>query len=512
MDDFWQTCVAQLTQELPAQQISAWVQPLVPLAFDATQGVLRVAAPNPFKLKWARENYLTRIEALASRWYERPVTVTFELAAAAKTSKPVAGTPADGLSPTSNIATAPAAAHGTGLACPPSLNGHDAGALAQDAQDSIQNGVSKDTRPGDTQALAHPPATQAPTHKVVRNGSGLIADLRFDNFVTGQANQLAHAAALQVAQNPGGPYNPFFLYGDTGLGKTHLMNAIGHAFLANNRQARVRYIHANEYFNGMIAAIQNHRMDAFKQDYQSLDLLLIDDIQFFDGNKVRTREEFFYVFEAMVARRNKQIIITSDKYPKELPLDNRLTSRFASGLTVAIEPPELEMRVAILLSKAQAKGIVMPDDVAFFIAKHVRSNVRELEGALNTVWAHHANFPGRRGPLSVDICKEALKAVISLSHGQVTVENIQKTVAEYFGIKVAEMYSQRRAVKSARPRQVAMFLARELTNKSYPEIASLFAKKDHTTVISAIKRVTELRAKQPDLHHAIHVLEQTLRG
>jgi len=493
MNEFWQTCVAQLAQELPAQQISAWVQPLAPLAFDETQGMLRVSAPNPFKLKWARENYLTRIEALASDWYERPVKVAFELAAAANGTalKTAAAAPA---------ASPPPAASTMAQASFNGSHGRHAGQRTQGAQEDERS------------RAALPPVIAPPVQHAIRNGSGLITDLRFDNFVTGQANQLAHAAALQVAQNPGGPYNPFFLYGDTGLGKTHLMNAIGHAFLANNQQARVRYIHANEYFNGMIAAIQNHRMDAFKQDYQSLDLLLIDDIQFFDGNKVRTREEFFYVFEAMVARRNKQIIITSDKYPKELPLDSRLTSRFASGLTVAIEPPELEMRVAILLSKAQAKGIAMPDDVAFFIAKHVRSNVRELEGALNTVWAYHANFPGRRGPLSVEICKEALKAVISLSHGQVTVENIQKTVAEYFGIKVAEMYSQRRAVKSARPRQIAMFLARELTNKSYPEIASLFAKKDHTTVISAIKRVTELRAKQPDLNHAIHVLEQTLRG
>jgi len=469
MNDFWQNCVAQLAQELPAQQISAWVQPLTPLAFDEAQDTLRVSAPNPFKLKWARENYLNRIEALASAWYRRPIRVAFELDAGSKR----------GAKPAPARAAAGSALAASGMSAPTAL------------------------------PEAAPPATPEP--RPVRNTSGLISDLRFDNFVTGQANQLAHAAALQVAQNPGGPYNPFFLYGDTGLGKTHLMNAIGHAFLASHPQARVRYIHANEYFNGMISAIQNHKIDAFKQDYQSLDMLLIDDIQFFDGNKVRTREEFFYVFEAMVARRNKQIIMTSDKYPKELPLDSRLTSRFASGLTVSIEPPELEMRVAILLSKAQAKQINMPDDVAFFIAKHVRSNVRELEGALNTVLAY-ANFPGQNRPLSVEVCKEALKAVISLAHGQVTVENIQKTVAEYFGIKVAEMYSQRRAVKSARPRQIAMFLARELTNKSYPEIASLFAKKDHTTVINAIKRVSELRAKQPDLNHAIHVLEQTLRG
>jgi len=359
----------------------------------------------------------------------------------------------------------------------------------------------------------------APVQNTVHNGSGLIADYRFDNFVTGKANQLAHMIALQVAENPGAAsHNPLFLYGDSGLGKTHLINAIGHALLVSHPQAKVRYIHANDYVSDLVAASQGQgrSMDAFKQYYQSLDLLLIDDIQFFDGNKVRTREEFFYVFEAMVVRRNKQVVITSDKYPKELPIGSRLASRFASGLTVAVEPPELEMRVAILLNKAQARGIAMPEEVAFFIAKHVRSNVRELEGALNTVSAYANNFlvarSGRRVPLTMEICKEALKAVISASSGQVTVENIQKTVAEYFKIKVADMYSKRRDVNIVRPRQIAMFLARELTNKSLPEIAASFGKKDHTTVINAVKRIAELRAKQTDLNHAIHVLEQTLKG
>jgi len=476
MHDFWQTCVAQLEQELPKQQISIWVRPLVPLAFDEAQAVLRVSAPNVTKQKWAQHNFQTRIESLASDWYGRAVQVVFELAA----------------KPGGNARMAPAH-HGTPVLTPP------------DAQ---------------TQAPALGPSMTEPAiQHVGTNSSGLIADYRFDNFVTGKANQLAHMIALQVTENPGAStHNPLFLYGDSGLGKTHLINAIGHALLANHPQAKVRYIHANDYVSDLVAASQGQgrTMDAFKQYYQSLDLLLIDDIQFFDGNKVRTREEFFYVFEAMVVRRNKQVVITSDKYPKELPIGSRLASRFASGLPIAIEPPELEMRVAILLNKAQSRGIVMPEPVAFFIAKHVRSNVRELEGALNTVSAYANNFltvrGGRRAPLTMEICKEALKPVISLSSGQVTVENIQKTVAEYFKIKVADMFTQRKAVNVVRPRQVAMFLARELTNKSLPEIAGSFAKKDHTTVINAIKRITELRAKAPDLNHAIHVLEQTLRG
>jgi len=462
MHEFWQTCVEQLAQELPPQQIRAWVRPLAPLAFDEAQAVLRVAAPNPFKLKWARENYLTRIEALASDWYERPVQVVFELEVSARTSAPK---------------TAPV---------------HASAAASSQAP------------------AAALPVVQAAPQPAEHNGSGLIADFSFENFVTGKANQFAHAAALQVAENPGGPYNPLFLYGASGLGKTHLMNAIGHALLASDQKAKVRYVHAKRYVSDMIRAIRRQETDSFTHYYQSLDLLLIDDIQFFVG-KERTQEEFFHTFEAMIAQR-KQIIITSDKYPKELPIDSRLSSRFGSGLTAAVDPPELEMRVAILLRKAQIQGIAMPEDVAFFIAKHVRSNVRELEGALNTAWAYYANFPDRRGALSVEICKQALRGLLSTSNGQITIENIQKTVAEYFKIRVADMYSKRRTANIVVPRQVAMFLARELTDKSLPEIAGMFAKKDHTTVMNALDRISVLRQKQPALHHAIHLLEQTLRA
>jgi len=458
MHKFWQTCVKQLAQELPPQQISAWVRPLVPLAFDEAQAVLRVAAPTLEKLKWAHANYLTRIEALASDWYERPVQVVFELQSASQT-------------PPAKVSSVPAPAQITAAALP---------------------------------------AVEAVLQNAEHHGSGLIADFSFENFVTGPANQFAHAAALQVADNPGGPYNPLFLYGASGLGKTHLMSAIGHALLASNPKAKVRYVHAKRYVSDMIKAIRRQETDAFTHYYQSLDLLLIDDIQFFIG-KERTQEEFFHTFEAMIAQR-KQIIITSDKYPKELPIDSRLSSRFGSGLTAAVEPPDLEMRVAILLRKAQTRGISMPEDVAFFIAKHVRSNVRELEGALNTAWAYYANFPDRRGALSVDICKQALKGLLSTSNGQITIENIQKTVAEYFKIRVADMYSKRRTANIVVPRQIAMFLARELTEKSLPDIAGMFGKKDHTTVINALDRVSLLRKKQPELDHAIHLLAQTLRA
>jgi chromosomal replication initiator protein len=294
-----------------------------------------------------------------------------------------------------------------------------------------------------------------------------------------------------------------------GLGKTHLIHAIGNALLANGLSTRVRYVHADQYVSDVVKAYQRRAFDDFKRYYHSLDLLLIDDIQFFAG-KNRTQEEFFYAFEAMVAHR-KQIIITSDTYPKELAnIDSRLISRFDSGLTVAIEPPELEMRVAILLRKAQTEGITMPEEVAFFIAKHLRSNVRELEGALRKVSAY-ARFHGR-DVLTVEVCKEALKDLLSVSNSLITVENIQKTVADFYKIKVADMYSKRRPANIALPRQIAMYLAKELTQKSLPEIGDLFGGRDHTTVLHAVRKITDLRAKQTELNHALHVLEQTLKG
>ncbi|MEN4917141.1 chromosomal replication initiator protein DnaA [Achromobacter spanius] len=485
MKEFWQTCVSRLEQELPPQQISAWIRPLVPLAYDETQAVLRVAAPNRFKLDWVRKNFSHQIEALAAEWFKRPVQVLFEL-------------PTQGAVPRMPVAPVraqqPEQTHLS--AAPPS-----------GAAPPVTVTVSTAPPPPATTTAAQ--AVNADAANIVYERSRLNTDLTFENFVTGKANQLARAAALQVAENPGTSYNPLFLYGGVGLGKTHLIHAIGNAMVAAGTGVRVRYVHADQYVSDVVKAYQRKAFDDFKRYYHSLDLLLIDDIQFFSG-KNRTQEEFFYAFEAMVAQR-KQIIITSDTYPKELSgIDSRLISRFDSGLTVAIEPPELEMRVAILLRKAESEGVPMPEEVAFFIAKHLRSNVRELEGALRKVLAY-ARFHGR-DVLTVDVCKEALKDLLSVSNGQITVENIQKTVADFYKIKVADMYSKRRPANIALPRQVAMYLAKELTQKSLPEIGDLFGGRDHTTVLHAVRKISDARAKQAELNHTLHVLEQTLKG
>lgn len=475
MNEFWQSCISHLEQDFPPQQISAWIRPLVPLAFDKSKAQLRVSAPNRFKLDWVKKNFSQQIEAFASTWFAQPVQVLFELS--------------------TSTAERPRT---------PNRSGLDDTVVASEADTSNISSVKQ----AETNVV--PEVTRvAATVTPVDDKSRLNVDLTFDNFVTGKANQLARAAALQVAENPGTSYNPLFLYGGVGLGKTHLIHAIGNAMVTAGHGVRVRYVHADQYVSDVVKAYQRKAFDDFKRYYHSLDLLLIDDIQFFSG-KNRTQEEFFYAFEAMVAQR-KQIIITSDTYPKELAgIDTRLISRFDSGLTVAIEPPELEMRVAILLRKAEQEGLTMPEEVAFFIAKHLRSNVRELEGALKKVVAY-ARFHGR-DVANVDICKDALKDLLSVSSGQVTVENIQKTVADFYKIKVADMYSKRRPANIAMPRQVAMYLAKELTQKSLPDIGDMFGGRDHTTVLHAVRKITDLRAKQADLNHTLHVLEQTLKG
>jgi chromosomal replication initiator protein len=461
MDDFWQTCLKQLEQEVPSQQLSAWIRPLAPVAYDAADGKLRLAAPNRFKLDWVRRNFSTRIEQIATDWFGRHVQLILELAPALPDVNP--------LKPSQPRAEQPTP--------------------TPSRVDSV------------SPASSMPVPTIAPSR--LNNG------LTFENFVTGKANQLARAAALQVAENPGTSYNPLFLYGGVGLGKTHLIHAIGNAMVDQRGHAKVRYVHADQYVSDVVKAYQRKAFDEFKRYYHSLDLLLIDDIQFFSG-KSRTQEEFFYAFEAMVAQR-KQIIITSDTYPKELSgIEDRLISRFDSGLTVAIEPPELEMRVAILLRKAEAEDVAMPEEVAFFIAKHLRSNVRELEGALHKVIAFQ-RFHGKH-VLTVESCKDALRDLLSISTGQITVENIQKTVADFYKIKVADMYSKRRPANIAMPRQVAMYLAKELTHKSLPEIGDLFGGRDHTTVLHAVRKISDLRGKQADLNHTLHVLEQILKG
>lgn len=472
MNEFWLSCVQRLEQDLPPQQISAWIKPLEPIEFEEETAVLRLSAPNRFKLDWVRKNFSHRIQDIASEWFGRPIELQLELAESTATPQPMVT--AQGLQQARQQA-------------------HEAD---QEAIPSVYVGAPV--------AQASAPVAPAST-----DWSRLNPDLSFDNFVTGKANQLARAAALQVAENPGTSYNPLFLYGGVGLGKTHLIHAVGNALVARGRGVKVRYVHADQYVSDVVKAYQRKAFDEFKHYYHSLDLLLIDDIQFFAG-KNRTQEEFFYAFEAMVAQR-KQIIITSDTYPKELSnIESRLISRFDSGLTVAIEPPELEMRVAILLRKAQADGMVMPKEVAFFIAKHLRSNVRELEGALRTV-AAYARFH-EQTELTVDICKEALKDLLSMSNGQISVENIQKTVADFYKIKVSDMYSKRRPANIAVPRQIAMYLVKELTQKSLPEIGDLFGGRDHTTVLHAVRKIAEARRSDSELNHSLHVLEQTLKG
>ena len=336
----------------------------------------------------------------------------------------------------------------------------------------------------------------------------LNPNFTFDNFVTGKANQLARAGAIQVADSPGTAYNPLFIYGGVGLGKTHLIQAIGNYLLQQNDQAKIRYVHAEKYVSDVVSAYQHKAFDKFKLYYHSLDLLLVDDVQFF-GGKNRTQEEFFYAFNALIEA-HKQVIVTCDSYPKEISgLEERLVSRFGWGLTVAVEPPELEMRVAILLKKASQENITMDENVAFFIAKHIRSNVRELEGALKRVLAF-SRFTGH--PISLNLAKDALKDLLAVQNRQISIENIQKTVAEYYKIKVTEMYSKKRTRIVARPRQMAMAIAKELTPLSLPDIGEAFGGRDHTTVLHGHRKITELRASDPAINRDFNTLLLILRG
>ncbi|GAO25719.1 chromosomal replication initiator protein DnaA [Alicycliphilus sp. B1] len=337
---------------------------------------------------------------------------------------------------------------------------------------------------------------------------GLNLALTFDTLVEGTANRMARSAAMHVAGSPGHLYNPLFIYGGVGLGKTHLVHAVGNKLLADRPDAKVLYIHAEQFVSDVVKSYQRRTFDDFKERYHSLDLLLIDDVQFF-ANKDRTQEEFFNAFEALLAKKS-HIVMTSDTYPKGLAnIHERLVSRFDSGLTVAIEPPELEMRVAILINKARAEHAEMPEEVAFFVAKNVRSNVRELEGALRKILAY-SRFNQKE--VSIQLAREALRDLLSIQNRQISVENIQKTVADYYKIKVADMYSKKRPASIARPRQIAMYLAKELTQKSLPEIGELFGGRDHTTVLHAVRKIGAERQQLTELNQQLHVLEQTLKG
>jgi chromosomal replication initiator protein len=533
MNDFWQHCSALLERELTPQQYVTWIKPLALVDFDADASTLRIAAPNRFKLDWVKSQFSGRIADMARDFWHAPVDIQFVLDPKATARKAMGGAPTPsaqsgssaptgaaaspsmqrpGAQPTerSNGGHANASAHINALAAEAAQNAQsqqhndqgDNGDLDLPSLDANEAAAARRTwRPGST-------ASSNGENDTAYERSKLNPVLTFDNFVTGKANQLARAAAIQVADNPGISYNPLFLYGGVGLGKTHLIHAIGNQLLQDKAGARIRYIHAEQYVSDVVKAYQRKAFDDFKRYYHSLDLLLIDDIQFFSG-KSRTQEEFFYAFEALVANK-AQVIITSDTYPKEISgIDDRLISRFDSGLTVAIEPPELEMRVAILMRKAQSEGVSLSEDVAFFVAKHLRSNVRELEGALRKILAF-SRFHGRE--ISIELTKEALKDLLTVQNRQISVENIQKTAADFYNIKVADMYSKKRPANIARPRQIAMYLAKELTQKSLPEIGELFGGRDHTTVLHAVRKISAERGTDAQLNHELHVLEQTLKG
>lgn len=461
--DLWQRGRDRLAAELPEQQFNTWIRPLpaATLAEGDESTVVTLRVPSRFTLDWIRSQYAPRIEAVLAELAGKPVRL--ELALAPRDTGPA-------------VRALPART-------PSAINGA-----------------------ANAATVAAPAVVELPQPVVAKHR--LDPSLTFDTLVPGRANQMARTAALHVAGAPGAMYNPLFIYGGVGLGKTHLIHAVGNALLRDRPDARVLYLHAEQFITDVVKNYQRKTFDELKAKYHSLDLLLIDDVQFFAG-KERTQEEFFNAFEALLAKK-AHIIMTSDTYPKGLAdIDERLTSRFDAGLTVAIEPPELEMRVAILIKKAEAEGAAMPEDVAFFVAKNVRANVRELAGALRKVLAY-ARFSQK--DINIALAREALKDLLSIQNRQISVENIQKTCADFYKIKVADMYSKKRPASIARPRQIAMYLAKELTQKSLPEIGELFGGRDHTTVLHAVRKIGGERQKNTELNQQLHVLEQTLKG
>lgn len=440
------SCLRFFKEQLPPQQFNSWIKPLV---FEIDGDKLILTAPNSFTLRIIKDRFLPEISKRARPFFANPPEIELRV-------------------------------------------GKQIGKVEEEAIPEV--------------VAAAKPAVSAT--KNARNPNKLNPALVFDNFVTGKANQLAHAAAIQVAEAPGVTYNPLFIYGGVGLGKTHLLQSIGNLVSKQNPQSKVCYVHATNYISGVVRAYQTKNFDEFKQFYNSLDLLLIDDIQFI-ADKPGTQQEFFYTLNSLIDT-NKQVVITCDTFPKEISgIEPRLTSRFTCGLTVAIEPPELEMRVAILLQKSAASGSPITEDIAFFIAKHVRSNVRELEGALNRIEAY-ARFHKRA--ITIELAKEALKDLLAAQNKQVSIENIQKTVAEFYRIKIVDLLSKKRSRVIARPRQIAMTLARELTQLSLPEIGNAFGGRDHSTVLHACKTIESLRNSDSALSADFSLLNQTLRG
>ncbi len=486
--DLWQLGCERLATELPEQQFNTWIRPLANSADVSTtpaadvdgndSTVITVRVANRFKLDWIRTQYASRIESLLCDLAGHSVRLDLLVVPSVRPEHTGTVLPRQAMA----LRRGPAMA---------------AASVALDA-------LGLHTPAGLLPAPAPAGRALAPASNPYR----LNPALTFDTLVGGRANQMARTAALHVAGAPGAMYNPLFIYGGVGLGKTHLVHAVGNALLKDNPQARVLYLHAEQFISDVVKNYQRKTFDELKAKYHSLDLLLIDDVQFFAG-KERTQEEFFNTFEALLSKR-AHIIMTSDTYPKGLvDIDERLTSRFDAGLTVAIEPPELEMRVAILMRKAHAEATEMPEDVAFFIAKNVRANVRELEGALRKVLAY-SRFSHK--DINIGLAREALKDLLSIQNRQIGVENIQKTVADFYKIKVADMYSKKRPASIARPRQIAMYLAKDMTKKSLPEIGELFGGRDHTTVLHAVRKIGAERTINPELNQQLHVLEQTLKG
>ncbi|WP_445939482.1 chromosomal replication initiator protein DnaA [Pseudomonas sp.] len=484
--ELWQQCVELLRDELPAQQFNTWIRPL---QVEAEGDELRVYAPNRFVLDWVNEKYLSRLLELLTERTNGLVPALSLLIGSKRSSAPraaVVSTPSAALStPAPNpvvIASAgPAQAEPSRASFDPM-----AGAASQQAPARTERTVQVEGG--------------------LKHTSYLNRTFTFDNFVEGKSNQLARAAAWQVADNPKHGYNPLFLYGGVGLGKTHLMHAVGNHLLAKNPNAKVVYLHSERFVADMVKALQLNAINEFKRFYRSVDALLIDDIQFF-AKKERSQEEFFHTFNALLEG-GQQVILTSDRYPKEIEgLEERLKSRFGWGLTVAVEPPELETRVAILMKKADQAKVDLPHDAAFFIAQRIRSNVRELEGALKRVIAH-SHFMGR--DITIELIRESLKDLLALQDKLVSIDNIQRTVAEYYKIKISDLLSKRRSRSVARPRQVAMALSKELTNHSLPEIGDAFGGRDHTTVLHACRKIAELKESDADIREDYKNLLRTL--
>nr|WP_272890671.1 chromosomal replication initiator protein DnaA [Stutzerimonas sp. S1] len=480
--ELWQQCVELLRDELPAQQFNTWIRPL---QVESEGDELRVYAPNRFVLDWVNEKYLSRLlELLAER--ASGMTPALSLLIGSKRTA---------------AAALPSAAAARAQATP-AVAASPAGPEPAPRFEPVSSVAVESEPTGD----AAKPARNVQVEGALKHTSYLNRTFTFENFVEGKSNQLARAAAWQVADNPKHGYNPLFLYGGVGLGKTHLMHAVGNHLLKKNPNAKVVYLHSERFVADMVKALQLNAINEFKRFYRSVDALLIDDIQFF-AKKERSQEEFFHTFNALLEG-GQQVILTSDRYPKEIDgLEERLKSRFGWGLTVAVEPPELETRVAILMKKADQAKVELPHDAAFFIAQRIRSNVRELEGALKRVIAH-AHFMGR--DITIELIRESLKDLLALQDKLVSVDNIQRTVAEYYKIKISDLLSKRRSRSVARPRQVAMALSKELTNHSLPEIGDAFGGRDHTTVLHACRKIAELREIDADIREDYKNLLRTL--